>query len=141
MLPILPLYGEAEKHLLSVPSRGGRELLGLRDFISGTLVFSPARASGTNKRNTNISQELSEELRSGGTPSQNPTLALVGPPTLHSSQRPSVPAEWRLQQALPPGEHQRRSACRKALINQVAGTVVTQQDGWPGWGANHCSLP
>lgn len=112
MLPILPLYGEAEKHLLSVPSRGGRELLGLRDFISGTLVFSPARASGTNKRNTNISQELSEELRSGGTPVRTlpwpwlahpPYIPLRGPrcprsgacsrPFLQGSTKEGVPAE------------------------------------------------
>lgn len=43
----LPLYGETKRHLLSVPSTGGRELLGLRDFISGALVFSLVRASGT----------------------------------------------------------------------------------------------
>lgn len=68
----LPLYGEAERHLLSVPSTRGRELLGLRDFISGALVFSPVRASGTNKGNRNISQQLSKELRRGGTPGSTP---------------------------------------------------------------------
>jgi hypothetical protein len=35
------------KYSLSVPNTGGRELLDLRDFISGALVFSLAGASGT----------------------------------------------------------------------------------------------
>lgn len=39
----------SKQHLLSVPSTGVRELLGLRDFISGALVFSLVPASGTKK--------------------------------------------------------------------------------------------
>lgn len=57
---------ELNKYLLSVPSTGGRELLGLRAFISGALTFSLVGASGTEQVTTNISWLLPKEMSQGG---------------------------------------------------------------------------
>lgn len=40
-----------------------------------------------------------------------------------------MPAEWRLQQALLPGEYQRRKASWMGLINQMARTGPGKMDG------------
>lgn len=53
------------KYLLSVPSTEGRELLGLRAFISGALAFSLAGATGTKQVTTNISWQLPKETSRG----------------------------------------------------------------------------
>lgn len=57
---------ELNKYLLSVPSTGGRELLGLRAFISGALALSLVGASGTEQVTTNISGLLPREMSRGG---------------------------------------------------------------------------
>ena len=52
---------ELNKYLLSVPSMEGRELFGLRAFISGALAFSLVGASGTKQVTTNMSRQLPRE--------------------------------------------------------------------------------
>lgn len=54
------------KYLLSVPSMGGRELLGLRAFISGALAFSLVGASRTEQGTTSVSWLLPKGTSRGG---------------------------------------------------------------------------
>lgn len=63
---------ELSKYLLSVPSTGGRELLGLRALISGALAFSLVAASGTEQVTTNMSWLLPKEMSRGGISIKNP---------------------------------------------------------------------
>lgn len=68
------------KDLLSVPSTGGRELLGLRAFISGALAFSLAGASAAKRVTISISWQRSKEMSSRHL-NKDPTLTKMIAPS------------------------------------------------------------
>lgn len=115
---------ELSKYLLSVPSTGGRELFGLRAFISGALAFSPVGASGIktghNTHELAAAQGNEQERHRNKNPS---SLHPEGPQRLLGRWCP-----W-------PGTFLAR-APKKELLLHWAAECSCPEDGWTGHPGN-----